>query len=89
MTWCENPHCSNPELVCKDLETDIEAAKFLSRKYPDKIFLVRYEDLSLSPFEMTDDIFNFVGLERNKLIEQFLETHTQTTRSGFVSLIDF
>jgi len=54
----------------------------LNKHFPDKIMPLRYEDLSLEPFEMVDQIFDFLGLPASPLIERFLETHTQTTRSG-------
>jgi uncharacterized protein YhfF len=46
------------------------------------MLLVRYEDLSLEPFDTVDRILAFLELEPNKLIDQFLETHTQTQRKG-------
>jgi hypothetical protein len=36
MYWCENPHCSDPEFACKDLDDDLEAAVRLKNKYPGK-----------------------------------------------------
>ena len=31
---CENPHCSNPEIACNDLDRDLEAAAKLKAQYP-------------------------------------------------------
>ena len=48
----------------------------------DKMSLIRYEDLSLDPFTTTDSLLEFLELKPNKLIEQFLESHTKTQRPG-------
>ena len=82
MSWCENLHCSSPKFVCDDLDRDLESVMDLNKRYPGKIMPLRYEDLSLEPFEMMDKLFDFLGLPPNNLVEKFLETHTQTTRSG-------
>ena len=37
VNWCENPHCSDPEFACKDLDNDLEAAARLKRLYPGEI----------------------------------------------------
>ena len=49
----------------------------------EKMFLIRYEDLSLEPFSTTDRLLEFLDLKPNKLIDQFLESHTKTKRPGF------
>ena len=48
----------------------------------DKIYMVRYEDLSLEPYETMDNILQFLGLEPSPLIDKFLESHTLIQRSG-------
>ena len=53
--------------------------------FSDKIHLIRYEDLSVDPFGTTDDLFKFLDLSPNKLIEKYVEQHTQTTRNGALS----
>jgi len=50
--------------------------------FSDKMFLIRYEDLSLEPFATTDRLLQFLDLKPNKLIDQFLESHTKTKRPG-------
>ena len=37
MYWCENPGCSDPEIVCRDLDQDLEAAVRLKQQYPGNI----------------------------------------------------
>ena len=45
-----------------------------------RIHLIRYEDLSVDPFGMTDKLLDFLDFAPNQLIERFLEGHTKTTR---------
>lgn len=46
---------------------------------------VRYEDLSLSPFEVTQDILQFYGLPFDEKVSEFLETHTKANVGGVSS----
>ena len=46
-----------------------------------RIHLIRYEDLSVDPFGTTDHLLKFLDLAPNKLIETFIEQHTQTSRN--------
>lgn len=40
--------------------------------------VVRYEDLSLNPYEMGEDILQFYGLPFDAAVEEFLQSHTKT-----------
>ena len=39
--------------------------------------VVRYEDLSLSPYNMTQELFDFYGLSFGKEVREFLDKHTK------------
>ena len=58
------------------MDDDINAAKALKEKFPNKILLVRYEDIALNPKSETQKILNFLDLEFKKSISDFLESHT-------------
>ena len=47
--------------------------------------MIRYEDMSVDPFTTTDKLLKFLDLAHNKLIESFLEDHTQTVRNTSLS----
>ena len=47
--------------------------------------MIRYEDMSVDPFTTTDKLLKFLDLAPNKLIESFLEEHTQTVRNTTLS----
>ncbi|XP_071454878.1 carbohydrate sulfotransferase 5-like [Hetaerina americana] len=61
--WClPYPDCSDTQRHCSNLVDDYRAAVELVKVYPHKFRVVRYEDLSLNPFEVTTDLFEFLGL---------------------------
>jgi hypothetical protein len=47
--------------------------------------LIRYEDLCVDPFGTTDILLKFLDLAPHKLIEKFIEQHTQTSRNAGAS----
>ncbi|XP_046403349.1 carbohydrate sulfotransferase 5-like [Ischnura elegans] len=61
--WCPpSPDCSDPRHLCADLVEDYWTAVELLKEYPDKFRVLRYEELSLNPTAMTEDLFEFFGL---------------------------
>lgn len=46
---------------------------------------VRYEDLSMNPYEMTQDILQFYGLPFDPQVEEFLDSHTKSNYGGVSS----
>lgn len=75
-TWCKNDLCANPEVGCRDLNSDIESAFDLEARYPGRVRLVRYEDLSMFPEDTSMDMLNFLGLPYTDGIADYIETHT-------------
>ena len=85
MDWCASSPCKDVHSLCEGMEQDYNNAMTLKQKYPEKIHLVRYEDLSLDPFGVTDEILSFLKLPKMPQIENFLETHTGLNRQEMVS----
>uniref|UniRef100_A0A182MNT2 Sulfotransferase domain-containing protein n=1 Tax=Anopheles culicifacies TaxID=139723 RepID=A0A182MNT2_9DIPT len=84
--WCPGqPDCDDPGTVCSDMEQDYEAAIELSKRFPQRFRVVRYEDLSLNPYKMTKEILQFYGLPYNVEVEAFLDTHTKQDIGGVSS----
>lgn len=86
-SWClaGGDECKNTTNLCNDMVSDFNAAKYLTNKYPDRFKVVRYEDLSLDPFNVTMDVFKFYGLPFHKGVQKFLTTHTQITKGTIMS----
>lgn len=84
--WCPgNPDCEDPARLCQDLESDYHAFQTLSKQYPGKYKMFRYEDFSMDPYNNTKEIFNFFGMTFHKRVEEFLDTHTKTNIGGVSS----
>ena len=81
MDWCAKEQCADPKTVCEHLRRDVEAAYALHKEFPDRVRLVRYEDLSVLPFEVADEVLKFLGLPHEMRLDAYLETHTQAKRS--------
>ncbi|TMW54403.1 hypothetical protein DOY81_000506 [Sarcophaga bullata] len=83
-TWCGgNPDCEDPQILCEDLVADYKTAESLLKKYPSRT--LRYEDLSLEPYDMAQEVLQFYGLPFDPLVEEFLDTHTKVNIGGVSS----
>ena len=81
MNWCYNPICANSTRVCSDLDSDISSALRLGENYANRILLIRYEDLSIRPYQTVDKIINFLDLPpQPEFIDTYLKTHTGQLR---------
>lgn len=84
--WCPGqPDCDDPATLCGDMEADYYAARTLLRDYPDRLKVIRYEDLSLDPYPMTQSILTFYGLPFDAAVEDFLDSHTRSDIGGVSS----
>lgn len=86
-SWClaGGVECRNATNLCNDMVSDFIAAQYLAKKYPNSFKVVRYEDLSLDPFNMTTDILNFYGLPFHESVHTFLTSHTTIHRGNIMS----
>lgn len=64
---------------------DYHASINLTKQYPTRFKVVRYEDLSLSPFDMTQEILQFYGLPFDEQVQEFLNSHTKQNIGGVSS----
>lgn len=84
--WCPGaPDCDQPKLLCNDMVSDYEAAADLQKKYSDRFRAVRYEDLSVDPYNHIPDLFKFFGLTFHENVKKFLDSHTKTNAGGVSS----
>ena len=59
-----------------------QAALQLGKQFPNRVILVRYEDLSMNPYETVDKLIDFLNLPpKPKLMDKYLESHTGQYRS--------
>ena len=60
---------------------DVEAAQSLASEYPDKVRLVRYEDLSLDTLDIVKKILSFLNLPWHASVEKYIASHTKSVPS--------
>ena len=83
MDWCsDSSACSSVDVMCKDLFSDVQYANELDEKYPGRLLLVRYKDLSMEPYHQVDEMVNFLNLpQERQFLDPYLVTHTGQKRS--------
>ncbi|XKL67502.1 hypothetical protein PGB90_002993 [Kerria lacca] len=84
--WCpSNIDCYDPVRLCSDLISDYSASIRFHKKYPDQFRVIRYEDLSLDPYEHVEKLLHFFGFQLHPNIIKFLDTHTKVNYGGVSS----
>ena len=71
--------------MCEAVEADVKFASILAKKYPTKVFLLRYEDFVLKPYRTLDVVLNFLELLPEPCMDTYLETHTGITRQKLLA----
>ena len=56
---------------------DVEAAQRLASEFPDKVRLVRYEDLSLDTLDTVKKMLSFVNLPWHSSVQKYIASHTK------------
>ncbi|XP_013144681.1 PREDICTED: carbohydrate sulfotransferase 4-like [Papilio polytes] len=79
------PDCWQPELLCADMISDYVAAGRLLNQYPDRLMVLRYEDLALNPNTTTYKLFKFLNLSVTPSVTEFLRSHTSVEVAGVSS----
>lgn len=64
---------------------DYNAALNLTKQYPQRFKVVRYEDLSLNAYDMTQTLLEFYGLPFDTMVQEFLDSHTKQNIGGVSS----
>jgi len=81
----ESPDCYEPLKLCADLVSDYLTALTFKKKFPNTFRAVRYEDISLDPYNEVKEIFKFLGLQFHPAVRLFLESHTKNDYFGQAS----
>lgn len=74
--WCKTADCIDPNYLCKDMDEDLKAAYEMQKAFPGRVYILRYEDMSLNPVNKTRELLTFLGLDFDPHMEQFLTSHT-------------
>jgi hypothetical protein len=76
--WCKprDLDCYSPAVLCADMEDDLHAYKTFKKLYPDRVHLLRYEDLMANVTHQAQVITEKVGLNFTSSMENFVMSHT-------------
>ena len=82
MHWNHSPY-----RVCSHVHFDFSAYEYLKPRYPDKVFKVQYELLSLNPEEVASKMYRFLYGDNSlsEDIRSWLREHTETKAKGAMS----
>ena len=84
--WCTmSPECIEEQVLCDDLLSDLNAFRNLSRSFPGRLKLVKFEDLASEPLKTFESIFNFVDLPLLPPIRDSIQIHTSRHEGGETS----
>uniref|UniRef100_A0A0P5M6N8 Carbohydrate sulfotransferase n=1 Tax=Daphnia magna TaxID=35525 RepID=A0A0P5M6N8_9CRUS len=77
--WCyKDPTCIDVNHVCAELQEDLELIQRMIRDFPDRHYLMKFEDLAVNTEAETEKLFRFLGMSVTELTKAFLESHTQS-----------
>jgi hypothetical protein len=72
-----------------DVQEDAELMKQLQTQFPDRFYLLKFEDLTLNVETETENLFRFLGLPVTEPVKVFLSTHTESSSSAKINkLVD-
>lgn len=74
--WCSSKDCNDPSYLCADMDDDLTAAIQLQKDFPGRVYTLRYEDLSLNPVNKTKELLDYLGLDFDPKMKEFLDSHT-------------
>lgn len=77
--------CYDSAQLCKDLENDLESFEILSKDYPGKLLLIKYESLAKKPTETFREIFKFANISFLPFIADKIKNQTTQNQEGFWS----
>lgn len=76
--WCNTPSCKDPSSMCSDLYNDYITYLGFTKDYPNKVMLMRYEDLARDAYNKSSLVLEFAGLKLQPDVVSYLDDHLST-----------
>lgn len=87
--WCRRgPDCQDPVRLCQFMTDDYNAYRKLVKAYPDRVKVLRMEDLALDTFGETAKLLDFLGAPFTEKTHDFLHAHTIMSTNDVKQLRD-
>ena len=69
------------KFLCKKMKHDLDLFRIYEQLYPGAIKLVKYEDMTREPDLVSDNLYDFVGVQRHESIKKWIQ-QSQTKHSN-------
>lgn len=74
--WCKGKDCESEDIVCEDMDDDLTAIYGLKLIYPDRVHIIRYEDIAMNPQYMVSKLVQVLGMNAHEDMWTFIDEHT-------------
>ncbi|KAI1292054.1 hypothetical protein HDE_07436 [Halotydeus destructor] len=74
--WCHEG-CKSLINICEEMRQDLLAFKELEKRWPNRVSMVKFEDIATEPELVTRKLFARVNLKYSEHVNRFLNQHTQ------------
>ncbi|XP_071103319.1 carbohydrate sulfotransferase 1-like [Haliotis cracherodii] len=70
--------------TCDKMYTDVKKSVSFKKKFPGRVFTIRYEDIALDPINVSKQVYDFLGIELTSTIQNYILdiTANNVTRCG-------
>lgn len=80
LTWCRSePACGDVQRLCDDVSEDLQWLERLKNQFPDRYYLLKFEDLTANVEIETQKLFQFLQIPITVPVKVFLTTHTRSS----------
>lgn len=82
LPWCVlDPACNDAGRLCNEVRSDLEEVSRLQSLFPDRLYLLKFEDLAANVEIETEKLFQFLGMPVSSSVKVFLSQHTQSNQT--------
>jgi hypothetical protein len=82
MSWCEpDPACNDKARLCSDVKDDLERIGQLKNVFPNRFYLLKFEDFVASVELETEKLFSFLEMPFTDSVKLFLSQHSHSNET--------
>jgi keratan sulfate 6-sulfotransferase 1 len=82
LPWCDpDPACNDGARLCAEVKDDLERISRFQHQFPDRFYLLKFEDFAASVEVETEKLFSFLGMPVTDSVKLFLSRHTHSNET--------
>jgi hypothetical protein len=82
LPWCDpDPACNDGARLCAEVKDDLERISQFQNQFPDRFYLLKFEDFAASVEVETEKLFSFLGMPVTDSVKVFLSRHTHSNET--------